>query len=77
LTVQVAIDETDFRLIEIFRRMPSRGLKAHEIRSILEYEGIPLGYGQIRYRLQHLSFVGIVEREKGSHFDRYYLHDMD
>jgi hypothetical protein len=57
--------------------MPSKGLRAHQLRSILEYEGIPLGYGQIRYRLQHLSFIGIVKREKGSHFDRYYLFEME
>jgi repressor of nif and glnA expression len=75
--VQIFLDEIDFQLIEIFRRMPSKGLKAHQIRSILEYEGIPLGYGQVRYRLQHLSFIGVVRREKGSHFDRYYFHENE
>lgn len=73
LTVNVLLDDIDFATIEIFRRFRSKGLRVHQVRSILEYEGINLGYGQVRYRLQHLSFVGIITREKGNHYDRYYL----
>ena len=76
ITLNVVLDEIDSKTIEIFRRFPHKGLKVHQIRNILEYEGMLLGYGRIRYRLQYLSFIGILERERGNHSDRYRLRQI-
>jgi repressor of nif and glnA expression len=73
ITLNVILDEIDARTLDIFRKFKHKGLKVHQIRNILEYEGFDIGYGQIRYRLQFLSFVGILERERGNHTDRYRL----
>ena len=75
ITLNVILDEIDSKTIEIFRRFSHKGLRVHQIKNILEYEGILLGYGKIRYRLQYLSFVGILVREKGRHYDRYRMSD--
>ena len=76
VNVSISLDDIATKIINIFRRGPSRGLRSHQIRDILEYEGYITGYGQIRYRLQRLSLVGVLEREKGSHYDRYYLREI-
>ena len=73
ITLNIMLDEIDSKTIEIFKKFQHKGLKLHQIRNILEYEGFDIGYGQIRYRLQFLSFVGILERERGNHTDRYRL----
>ena len=48
VNVSISLDDIDTKIINIFRRGPSRGLRSHQIRDILEYEGYIAGYGQIR-----------------------------
>lgn len=67
------LEEIDNRILEIFRRYPSKRFKASQIQLILEYQGIQLGSGKLRYRLQVLTILSLVHREKGKHADRYTL----
>ena len=67
------LEEIDNRILEILRRYPSRRFKASQIQLILEYQGIQLGSGKLRYRLQVLTILSLVHREKGKHADRYTL----
>ena len=67
------LEEIDNRILEILRRYPSKRFKASTIHLILEHQGIQLGYGKLRYRLQVLTILSLVHREKGKHADRYTL----
>ena len=67
------LGEIDNRILEILRRYPSKRFKASQIQLILEYQGIQLGSGKLRYRLQVLTILSLVHREKGKHADRYTL----
>ena len=75
LRIDVPLDDIQLKIIDIFRKFPSKGLRAHQLRDHLEYEGIQMGYGIIRNHLLYLSLMGILNREKGSHYDRYYLRE--
>ena len=48
-------------------------LKVYQIRAILEYRGISIGYSEISTRLRLLSLLSIVEREKTK---RVYLYRL-
>jgi hypothetical protein len=76
ITVNVILDEIDSKTMEIFQRFSHKGLRVHQLRNILEYEGLPLGYGELRNRLLRLSFVGLLERERANHSDRYHLQQI-
>lgn len=73
--IDVPLDNIHLKIIDIFRKFPSKGLRAHQLRDHLEYEGFQMGYGNLRSHLLYLSLVGILNREKGSHYDRYYLRE--
>ena len=68
-----AMEEIDYRILDILRKYPSKRFKAYTIQLILEYQGIRLGYGKLRYRLQVLTILSLVRREKGNRVDRYTL----
>ena len=68
-----AMEEIDYRILDIFRKYPSKKFKAYTIQLLLEYQGIRLGYGKLRYRLQVLTILSLVHREKGKRVDRYTL----
>ena len=74
ITVNIVLDEIDSKTMDIFQKFLYKSMRLRQVRSILEYEGISLGYGELRNRLLRLSFVGLLERERGSHSDRYRLH---
>ena len=76
ITVNVILDEIDSKTMEIFQKFSHKGLRVHQLRNILEYEGIPVGSGELRNRLLRLSFVGLLERERGNHSDRYHLQQV-
>lgn len=71
--VYARIDDTDNLILSIFRRYPSRSLKASTILNILEYEGVSMSPGQLRDRLRKLVILGLVCRHKGNRVDRYSL----
>lgn len=73
ITLNISLDGIKGKIVEIFQRFPSHGLRVHQLRDILEYEGLPLGYGEITSQLRYLCAVGLLERERGQHYDRYYL----
>lgn len=71
LVLDVTLDDVDEKILDVLRRYPSRSWKVHQIRTILQYEGIELGSGHIRYRLQILSALSLVRRERARRGDRY------
>lgn len=76
ITLSVSLDGIQAKIVDIFQRFPSHGLRVHQLRDIMEYEGLSVGYGQITTQLRYLCAVGVIERERGQHYDRYYLRRM-
>jgi hypothetical protein len=62
VSLKVSIDQTDMKIIDAMST--SRFLKVHEIRTIMEYNDIDIGYGELSSRLKILSILSIVEKQK-------------
>ncbi len=74
VTLKVLLDELDIRMLEIFQRHPSRSFRVHQIRTILEYQGLNIGYGAVRNKLQVLSLLSLIQRQQsGNSRYRYTL----
>lgn len=71
MELEITLDDVDERIMEIFSRYPSRWWKAHQIRSILEYEGVFISGPDLWNRMKALSFLSLVIREKRSRVYRY------
>ena len=71
--LEVRLDETDVKILDIFRKYPAKTFQAHQIRAILEDEGLDIGYGELRDRLRVLVIVGVLRRENGTKLFRYSL----
>lgn len=79
ITIQLSVrlDSIDETILGIFRSFPRRSLKAHEIRLLLEREGIDISYGQLRIRLDHLSLLSLLFRVHHSRVYSYSICDSD
>ena len=71
VSLKVSIDQTDRNIIDSMSTI--RFLKVHEIRTIMEYNGISIGYGELSARLKILSILSIVEKQKTSRVYSYRL----
>ena len=71
VSLKVSIDQTDMKIIDAMST--SRFLKVHEIRTIMEYNDIDIGYGELSARLKILSILSIVEKQKTSRVYSYKL----
>ena len=69
VSLKVSIDQTDMKIIDAMST--SRFLKVHEIRTIMEYNDIDIGYGELSSRLRILSILSIVEKQKTSRVYSY------
>ena len=71
VSLKVSVDQTDMKIIDAMST--SRFLKVHEIRTIMEYNDIDIGYGELSSRLKILSILSIVEKQKTSRVYSYKL----
>jgi hypothetical protein len=71
VSLKVSIDQTDRDIIDSMSTI--RFLKVHEIRTIMQYNGIFIGYGELSARLKILSILSIVEKQKTSRVYSYRL----
>ena len=71
VSLKVSIDQTDRDIIDSMSTI--RFLKVHEIRTIMQYNGIFIGYGELSARLKILSILSIVEKQKTSRVYSYKL----
>jgi hypothetical protein len=72
-TVRIRLDEINRKILEIFIKYPNRKFKTGQIRTILAFEGLELGYGVITLRLTNLSLLHILTSEMGSSVKTYWL----
>ncbi|MGC8609429.1 MAG: hypothetical protein ACP5UV_06125 [Thermoplasmata archaeon] len=72
--LMVVLDDVDEHIMEIFRRHPTRWWKLHQIRTILEFEGLQVGNPELWSRLKALSLLSLIDREKRSRVYRYKNH---
>jgi uncharacterized beta-barrel protein YwiB (DUF1934 family) len=75
ISLQVSLDHIDIEIINAMST--SRFLKIHEIRAIMEYNGISIGYGELSSRLKTLSILSIVEKQKTSRVYSYKLSETN
>jgi hypothetical protein len=73
ISVTVRIDKIDSAVLEIFLRHPNRSFKTNQIRAILEFEGIDIGYGKLAMRLQRLTELTLLVSMKGASVYNYKL----
>lgn len=71
VSLKVSLDPVDMQIIDAMSSI--RFLKVHEIRTILEYNGTFIGYGELSGRLKILSVLSIVEKQKNSRLYSYKL----
>ena len=71
VSLKVSIDQTDRNIIDSMSTI--RFLKVHEIRTIMQYNGVFIGYGELSARLKILSILSIVEKQKTSRVYSYRL----
>ena len=70
-SIRMSLDTIYLAIIDAMSNRKT--LKVYQIRSILEYKGISIGYSEISTRLRLLSLLSIVEREKTK---RVYLYRL-
>ncbi len=73
ISLEIQLDEIDTLILEIFKKQPNRIFQSHQIRMILEHNGIEIGYGELRNHLQTLSVLSILKKEKGQKTNKYRL----
>ncbi len=71
VSLKVSLDSVDRNIIDSMSTI--RFLKVHEIRTIMQYNGIFIGYGELSARLKILSILSIVEKQKTSRVYSYKL----
>ena len=71
--LEVRLDETDAKILDIFRKYPTKTFQAHQVRTILESGGLDIGYGELRDRLRVFVLTGLLKRENGKRISRYRL----
>ena len=71
VSLQVSLDSVDRNIIDAMSTI--RFLKVHEIRTIMQYNGVFIGYGQLSTRLKILSILSVVEKRKTSRLYSYKL----
>lgn len=73
ITVKVKLDDLSARILEIFKMYPIKTFKASHIKTILEFEGLTIGYGLLTIRMTNLVNFGLLTVEKGSRVHKYKL----
>ena len=73
ISLNVKMDETDLAIMEIFKKFPARHFHAHQIRTILEYNGIEISTMKLVMKLQFFSYISLISVEKGGRAMRYSL----
>ena len=71
VSLKVSLDSVDRSIIDAMSTI--RFLKVHEIRTIMQYNGIFIGYGELSARLKILSILSVVEKRKTSRLYSYKL----
>ena len=69
--LNVSLDSVDRSIIDAMSTI--RFLKVHEIRTIMQYNGVFIGYGELSARIKILSILSIVEKRKTSRVYSYRL----
>ena len=73
IALNVYLDRTDYNILQVFRRYPNKAFYAHQLRTLLEVEGLEINSFELRERLRVLVIVGVLKREKSRKFFRYGL----
>ena len=73
VSLEVTLDGIDQAIIGIFKNSPSRYFYAYQIRTLLEYNGIEIGYGTLSFKLHVLSILSLITMEKTSRHAKYKL----
>ena len=71
--LEVHLDEIDVKILDIFKKYPTKTFQARQVRTILESRGLDIGYGELRDRLRVFVLIGLLKREKGKRISRYHL----
>ena len=69
--LKVSLDSVDRSIIDAMSTI--RFLKVHEIRTIMQYNGVFIGYGELSARLKILSILSVVEKQRTSRVYSYRL----
>ena len=69
--LKVSLDSVDRSIIDAMSTI--RFLKVHEIRTIMQYNGVYIGYGELSSRLKILSILSVVEKQRTSRVYSYKL----
>ncbi len=75
VSLKVSLDSVDRNIINSMSTI--RFLKVHEIRTIMEYNGISIGYGELSARLKILAILSVVEKRKTSRLYSYKLSEIN
>jgi hypothetical protein len=73
VSLEVTLDEIDQAIIGIFKNSPSKYFSAYQIRTLLEYQDIGIGYGTLAFKLHVLSILSLIAVEKTSRHAKYKL----
>ena len=73
--IQVKLDPVDRAILDIFLEHPTWHLKAHQVKTILEYQNIHVSHARIAKKLEFLVITTILMRHKGSRVYTYFLHE--
>ena len=73
MTIRIRLDESSVRILNIFQKYPNREFKVSMLITILEYEGIEIGYGALTRKLTNLVILNLLAVEMGSRFHKYKL----
>ncbi len=73
MTIRIRLDESSVRILNIFQKYPNRKFKVSQLITILEYEGIEIGYGVLTRKLTNLVILNLLAVERGSRVHKYKL----
>ncbi|MCL4320889.1 MAG: hypothetical protein M1427_06575 [Candidatus Thermoplasmatota archaeon] len=71
--IRIKLDVINTKILEIFKKYPNRSFKTNQLRTILEFEGIEIGYGSLARRLTTLVNFTVLTADKGPRVYSYKL----
>ena len=71
VSLEVSLDPIDRQITSVMSQ--NRALSVYQLRTILEYKGLSIGYYDLATRLKFLSLLSIVERQETSRHFKYRL----
>ena len=71
ISLEVLLDPIDMQITKVMSQ--NRALSVYQLRTILEYQRLFIGYHDLATRLKFLSLLSLVERQETSRHYKYRL----